>query len=223
MKPLIAFLLCGSALFAEMGAPAHAAAVTALIAEKATAEMGAQMPTSGHFNVHLQPGDVQRAEMVSAFWMDQQTGQFAANVVTKDGETLRVYGLAVLEVPVPVPTHRIMPGAILTKADFHELPLPYSQIGTFAETQLDQLVGMQAQRMLETDRPVMIQSISAPIVIDRGQRVSIQYKSGAMSLSAAGRAIAAAAVNQPVRVINLASNKTVTGIARPDGIVEVTP
>ncbi len=212
-------VLCALGLGANA---ARATAVTTLIAEKARTEMAYEMPEKGHFEVTLRDGDITSGTLVSAFWMDRQSGQFAANVVTADGSTYRVDGLAVLTVDVPVPTRRIMPGTLLSRADFRTIPVPYARIGAFAVTGLDQLRGMEARRMLAEGRPVPSQSVSAPVVVGRGERVSIQYDRGGMTLSAPGRAIGDAEADRPVRVVNLASNRTVTGIARPGGIVEVS-
>ncbi|TMV83454.1 flagellar basal body P-ring formation protein FlgA [Thioclava sp. BHET1] len=200
---------------------ARAEAVSTLIAEKATEEMGSAMPEAGNFDITMQTTDPTQAELVSAFWMDQATGQFIANVLTPEGQTWRVSGVAVLTVPVPVPTHRIMPDAILRADDFRSVSLPYARVNSFAITDMKRLVGMQVRRVLGADRPVMAQSISPPLVIDRGSRVTIEYSKGRMSLSAPGKALDNAEADQPVRVMNLASNRTVTGIARTDGVVEV--
>lgn len=196
--------------------------VAVLIAEKARAEMGVEMPAQGRFDVTMTTATPTRAELVSAFWMDRTTSQFAANVVTDDGETRRVYGLAVLNVPVPVPTRRIMPGEILSQDEFQTITLPYARLSSFSITSLDHLDGMQVRQVLAAGRPVLTQQVSPPMVVARGARVSIRFTSGRLSLTAPGRAITSAEADQPVRVVNLASNRTVTGIARPGGIVEVT-
>ncbi|WP_102223649.1 flagellar basal body P-ring formation chaperone FlgA [Acidimangrovimonas sediminis] len=202
--------------------PARAAQVTQLIAEKAAADTGGAMPPAGRYDVTLTPGDVAEATLVSAFVIDRSTGQFAANVVTGAGETWRVTGLATLTVPVPVPVRRILPDELLTKADFTMVALPYRQLGSFAVTSLDRLQGMQVRRVLAAGRPVMVQSVTPPIVIGKGDKVSLEYRKGNMQLSAPGRAITSAEADQEVRVINLVSNRTVTGIARAAGIVEVS-
>jgi flagella basal body P-ring formation protein FlgA len=210
-------------LLSLLAAPlARAAQVTTLIAEKAAAEIGGELPANGRFDVTLQTTRPTRAELVSAFWMDRATGQFAANVVTRNGETRRVYGLAILTLPVPVPTHRILPDAILSKADFRKVPLPYQRLNRFVVTDLHHLAGMQVRQVLSAGRPVLTQQVSPPLVIDRGARVAISYIHGRLALTAPGRAITSAEAGKPVRVVNLASNRTVTGIARPGGIVEVT-
>ncbi len=216
---LLAALLClgyaGQAL-------AQAEPVATLIAEKATADTGAAMPPGGRFQVSLETPEPRQAEMVSAFSMDPRSGQFAANVVTAAGELRRVYGLAVLTVPVPVPTHQILPGEQIGPDDLRTVPVAYAQLDAYAITDPARLEGMEARQTLAAGRPVQQQSVTAPLAINRGDRVSIQFVSGRLSLSAPGRAISSAQADQEVRVINLASNRTIVGIARPGRIVEVT-
>lgn len=213
---LFALLTCG------LTGPALAAEVTSLIAEKAAAQTSGAMPPSGSYDVQLTPGSVSEAKLVSAFTMDPSTGQFAANVVTDEGETWRVTGLATLMVPVPVPVRRLLPDEILAAGDFTTMELPYQRISGFTVTSLKRLEGMQVRRVLSPGRPVMSQSVTPPIVVGQGDKVSIEYTKGRMQLTAPGRAITSAQADQEVRVINLVSNRTVTGIAKSAGVVEVT-
>lgn len=216
-------LVLSALLTLALGTAAQAAQVSTLIAEKAAAETGAAMPADGSFEVQLYPGGPDEAKLVSAFWMDQSSGQFAANVVTDQGETWRVTGVATLMVEVPVPLRRLLPGAIVTKADLTLQDLPYERVNSFAVLQRSQLVGMQVKRVLAAGRPVQAQSVTPPIVVGQGDRVLIEYHKGRMALSVPGRAITSAQADQQVRVINLVSNRTVTGIARRAGLVEVMP
>ena len=206
---------------ALLAGPASAESVRVLIAEKAEQSWGLEMPPSGHFEITLQDRDPGDAEMISDFWMDRSTGQFLANAVEASGDVRRLAGLALLNVPVPVPTQQILPGAILSGDDFQMVDLPYGQVGAYAVTQLDHLAGMQVRRVLARGRPVMSQSITEPVIISRGDPVSIEYSKGPMSLTAPGKAISDAHADQSVRVVNLVSNKIVEGIAKPDGKVEI--
>ena len=214
-------MLLAAGLLAATAPAAPAETVGALIAEKAAAE-AAPLPEGGRFEVSLETHEPAEAQLVSAFAIDPSTGRFAANVVTADGALRRVYGLAILTVPVPVPTRRILPGEVLSRDDFRMVGLPYARLGAFAVTSLDRLDGLQVRQVLTEGRPVQEQAVSPPQVIGRGARVSIRFISGGMTLTAPGRAITAAEADQVVRVVNLASDRTVTGIARPGGIVEVT-
>lgn len=204
--------------------PALAVPVEQLVEEKATETWGYQLPENGSFDIAVQsPTPGAEPLMISDWWLDQTSGQFVANVVTKAGETERIWGLATLTLPVPVPVRRIMPGETIAASDLEEVPLPAASLGTFAVTHLDKLEGMEVRRVLSPGRPVMIQSVGEPIAVPKGERVTLSYRHGGLDLTAPGRALSDGLEGEEIRVVNLASNKTVVGIARGDGTVEVTP
>lgn len=202
--------------------PATAAPVTDLVAERATQDYGPGLPDQGYFKVRLAEGLTREGELIREFWIDKDTGQFIANVVTDTGEVRRVWGLATLTVPVPVPVRRIMPDSIVQPEDIETVELPWTRVNAYAVTEETGLVGMQVRRMLSPGRPVQLQSVMPPIIIARGDRVTIQLVHKGMQLSAAGKAISDAHLGQEVRVVNLSSNKTIVGVARGDGLVEAS-
>ena len=67
----------------------------------------------------------------------------------------------------------------------------------------------------------LLQSITAPLIIDRGDKISILYDDGGLVLTAPGRALDDAHQGQELRIVNLVSNKPLRGVALQDGIVEV--
>ncbi|WP_212522756.1 flagellar basal body P-ring formation chaperone FlgA [Actibacterium sp. MT2.3-13A] len=217
MKRLVFFLV-----LALLPGLAGAEALDVLIEEKARAEFGATLPDTGEFEITLKAGGLEEAVMLSAFWMDRATGQFVANAVTGEGELRRVTGLALLTVPVPVPVRRLMPEEIIAEADLRVLRLPHGRVGSFAVTRVEDLVGMQVRSLLAQGRPVMAQSVQAPRIIDRGDKVAIRYTDGLLELTAPGRALADAHRGQEVKIVNLVSNASVVGIATAEGVVEVT-
>ncbi|MGE4326600.1 MAG: flagellar basal body P-ring formation chaperone FlgA [Pseudodonghicola sp.] len=213
-------LLGAAALSLAAVLPAAAAEVTDLVAERAARDFGPELPEQGYFKVRLAEGLTTEGELIREFWIDQDTGQFIANVVVPSGEVRRVWGLATLTVPVPVPVRRIMPDTIVQPEDVETIELPWSRVNAYAVTDADGLVGMQVRRMLSPGRPVQLQSVMPPLIITRGDRVTIQLIHGGLQLSAEGKAISDAHLGQEVRVINLSSNKTIVAIARGDGLVE---
>jgi flagella basal body P-ring formation protein FlgA len=102
------------------------------------------------------------------------------------------------------------------------ISLPMGRLNDFSVTNPEDLVGQQVRRMLPEGRPVMVQSVMAPLVIDRGERVRIRFDDGAIVLTAPGRALNDAASGDTVRVVNLVSNLSLVGTAQADGTVEVT-
>ncbi|MGY6704311.1 flagellar basal body P-ring formation chaperone FlgA [Roseinatronobacter sp.] len=180
------------------------------------------MPARGRFDISIQPGAPEKAVLISAWWMDNSTGRYIANVVTHSGDTRRISGMATLTVSVPVPLRRMMPGDIIDEADLGVIDLPAARIGAYAVTDPTDLLGMQVRSLLTEGRPVMTQSVMEPLVVNRGDLVTIRYLDGALELSSPGRALANAHRGQDVRIVNLVSNATVSGIASADGIVEVS-
>lgn len=213
------FLL--ATLLALCGLPAGATPVEDLISEKAAESFGVEMPEQGRFRITFQRKDYDDAELISAFWMDRATGQFLANAVRSEGTVTRLQGLAILTLQVPVPVRRMMPGELITEADLQTLDVPYARIGAFAVTDHDGLVGKEVRRTLTQGRPVMAQSVTEPLVITRGDKVSIRFNDGRLSLSAPGRALDDGFRGAEIRVVNLVSNTLVTGVAMPGGLVEI--
>jgi flagella basal body P-ring formation protein FlgA len=195
--------------------------VKLLIEERARDRLGAELPASAGFHITLPQGAPKEAVMLSAFWMDKETGQYLANAVEDNGNVVRLAGLAIATLDVPVPVKRMLPGERITDDDLASLKLPLARVGGYTVITRDDLVGMEVRRMLTQGRPIMTQSVTKPIIIDRGDRISIRYDDGLLALTAPGKALGDAHEGQEVRVVNLASNTSLTGVAIGEGIVEI--
>jgi flagella basal body P-ring formation protein FlgA len=200
---------------------AAADSIAELVEERARASFGAALPAEARFTINFQP-EIGDALLISRFWIDEATGQFVADVVRETAAVERISGLALATVPVPVPARRLMPDEIIGATDLVTISLPMGRLNDFSVINPEDLVGQQVRRMLPEGRPVMVQSVMAPLVIDRGERVRIRFDDGAIVLTAPGRALNDAASGDTVRVVNLVSNLSLVGIAQADGTVEVT-
>ena len=216
---LMVLTLSALAVFGMPGT-SRAALISDLIAERAVQEYGPALPPNGQFTIRLAEGLPSDGEFIQEFWIDQKSGQFIANVVTQYGDVKRVWGLAVLSVPVPVVNRRVQPDEILQPRDIEMINIAWARVHAFAITEYEELVGMQVRRMLSPGRPVHHQSVTQPIIVERGDKVTIELQYGALQLTAAGKAITDAHLGQELRVVNLSSNKTITAIAKGDGLVE---
>ncbi|MHA6345239.1 flagellar basal body P-ring formation chaperone FlgA [Roseivivax sp. CAU 1761] len=211
-----------AAALSAAAAGAAAEPVTQLVEDKAREDFGARFPDRGEIRVALTHAPVEDAMLLSAFWIDEETGQFIANALTETGETHRLTGYAVVRVPVAVPVRQMMPGEIVQEADLQIVDLPQGRLGSFTVPDAEKLVGMEVRSLLAKGRPVMAQAIQEPLVISRGQAVTIRYDDGRLALTAPGRALRDAHAGQEVKVVNVVSNQTVIGRAAADGTIEVT-
>ncbi len=203
------------------GAAQAAVSVTALVEEQARDRYGPAVPPQGEISVMLTNGTIEEAIGISAFWIDPKSGKFLANAVSSSGIEHRIGGYAVVTVSVAVPTRKLFPGEILTEADLREVDVPHMRIGAFAVTEKEKLVGKEVKSLLSPGRQIMVQAIGEPLAIKRGDTVSIHFVRDRLKLTAPGRALTDAHDGEEIKVVNIMSNKTVLGIARPDGRVEI--
>ncbi|MFT6424471.1 MAG: flagella basal body P-ring formation protein FlgA [Celeribacter sp.] len=83
-------------------------------------------------------------------------------------------------------------------------------------------VGLEARVVLYSGRPIMAGDVGPAAIIERNQIVKLVYEIGTLSISADARALARAGSGDLLRVMNLTSKSTVSGIVAPDGSVYVS-
>jgi flagella basal body P-ring formation protein FlgA len=88
-------------------------------------------------------------------------------------------------------------------------------------TSIEAATGLEARVALYPGRPILLAQLRAPALVERNAAVRLSYASGPLRIVTEGRALDRAAAGEPVKVMNLASKQTVTGIVAPDGSVEV--
>ena len=80
---------------------------------------------------------------------------------------------------------------------------------------------MEAKVALYPGRPILASQLGAPALVERNAMVRMSYASGPLRIMTEGRALDRAAAGELVRVMNLASKQTVTGVVAADGSIEV--
>ena len=190
-----------------------------LIEEEARAAFSLALPDAARIEVTFQgdtPGD---AVLISAFRMNPTTGQFIADAVLADGSEARLSGLASPLVPVPVPVRAIPAGTVLQEDDLRSEEMHVARVGALTALEVGEMIGMETRQALSPGRPVMRQALVAPVVIRRGDVVTLRYQRGALALNVSARAMGDAASGAPVRVVNLSSNALVNAVVTAPGVV----
>lgn len=86
-----------------------------------------------------------------------------------------------------------------------------------------QAIGKEARVNIYAGRPVRAEDLAAPALVERNQVVTLNYSSGGLNIATDARALDRAGPGERIRVMNLASRSTVTGIVMVDGTVNVAP
>lgn len=116
-----------------------------------------------------------------------------------------------------ISTRVIRAGAIIGPEDLDILPR--STQGAFDHA--EDLVGLEARRMIYPGRPILFDQVGSPALVDRNQIVQISFSAHGLAITTEGRALGRAGAGEDVRVLNLSSRITVSGIVQPDGSVRV--
>ncbi|MFE3836769.1 flagellar basal body P-ring formation chaperone FlgA [Pseudogemmobacter sonorensis] len=90
-----------------------------------------------------------------------------------------------------------------------------------ALTRADAAIGKETRVAIYAGRAVRAADLGAPALVERNASVILLYRNLGLSIQAEGRALARGAEGETVRVMNLASKVTVSGIVQSDGRILV--
>lgn len=86
---------------------------------------------------------------------------------------------------------------------------------------LARVIGYEARVVLYAGRPVLINDISPPALIERNQTVTLVFNRSGLRISTDGRALERGARGDFIKAMNLSSRSTVTGVVTSDGHIEI--
>lgn len=118
---------------------------------------------------------------------------------------------------IVVPTRTIRAKEVIAASDLEVKPIDANG----AIQNLPDLIGQEARIALYPGRPIRLSDIGPPAIVDRNDLVTLVFDHVALSITAEGRALGRGAAGERIRVMNLSSRTTVTGVIRPDGQIEV--
>lgn len=113
-------------------------------------------------------------------------------------------------------------GQVLAREDFAVRQGDLTNLPPSILTDADQGVGKTLKSGLGSGQPVRRDLLIAPYVVQQGQDVRLISKGEGFSVSNEGKALNNASDGQIARA-RTANGQTVSGVARPGGIIEITP
>ena len=159
---------------------------------------------------------------------DPASYRFTGTLTVEQGEgrdpvLLALTGRAVPQVDVPIMARRLEAGTVIGETDLDTMTVAADRLGPDLVRTKGELVGKEAKRPLPQGATVAARDLQAAQLVKRGTLVTMIVERGALRITAKGRALTDAAAGQPVRLMNLQSNKTVEGLVDATGDVHITP
>lgn len=172
------------------------------------------------------PTSVAPTMAVQDIRFDPASQRFAALlVVPADGPTAvsrKISGAIFETLQIPVLARAVAPGDVIQLADIDWQSIRVDRISANAVTDPKQLVGMTARRPLRVGQTLRLTDVAMAATIRKNAAIVLSVQTDNMSLTTPGRALEDAAVGQPIRVVNIASNKQLTGIVKDAATVVIT-
>ncbi|MDR3438533.1 flagellar basal body P-ring formation chaperone FlgA [Telmatospirillum sp.] len=135
---------------------------------------------------------------------------------------MRITGRVFQTVEVPVLSHQINRGDVITARDVTWTKVREDGVRRDVVTEMNQVVGFTPRQPLRPGQMLSSAELQKPLAVLRGALVTMVLKSGAMSLSTQGHAIEQGSVGDVIRVSNSHSNLTVEGKIEGPNIVSVS-
>lgn len=133
--------------------------------------------------------------------------------VTLAGEVERFVSLPVLKT-------NMKNGDIISHADLDYIDVSARSLPRDIIFDADRIAGMTPRRIAAGGKPLIFNDLQPPQLVGRGDTVTLIYEDGGMTVSTKGKSGQNATMGELVRVTNLSSNKTVSGVVT--GLREIT-
>jgi flagellar basal body P-ring formation protein FlgA len=125
-------------------------------------------------------------------------------------------------VRVVVPAHDIARGDTIGENDLTFATVDGNALMSGVPTKLDEVKGLQARRALSAGQPFRGEDVRRPIIVTKGQAVTMQFAAPGVELSAMGRAMSEGGIGDTVTVQNPVSYRMVSATVVAPGTVRAT-
>lgn len=125
-------------------------------------------------------------------------------------------------VRIVVPAHDIPRGETISESDVTYTTVDGAALMAGVPTKIDEVKGMQARRTLAAGQPFRGEDLRKPIIITKGQTVTMQFIVPGVELTAMGRAMSEGGIGDTVTIQNPASYRMISAIVTAPGTVRAT-
>jgi len=128
-------------------------------------------------------------------------------------------GAMAATVRVVVPARDIPRGEVIGETDLTYATVDGNSLMAGVPTKIEEVAGMQARRVLSAGQTFRGDDVRRPIVITKGQTVTMQFSAPGVELVAMGRAMSEGGIGDTVTIQNPASFRMIAATVTAPGVV----
>ena len=127
------------------------------------------------------------------------------------------------EIDLPVPSAVIYPGQIILDRGMGtaKFSIPGAKLGSYVVEEA-MLTDKIAKRTLLPNQPILLSDLKSPDLVRAGVPTPMVYREGGVFISSLGTPLASAAEGEKIRVRNIDSGLTISGVVAADGSIGVS-
>ncbi len=165
---------------------------------------------------------------VSELAFNAQSGRFTARLALPIGmgeyKELSLSGNIEAVRALPVLNRAVAPGEIITRTDIAMKDVAVRKISRNFVSTVAEMIGKTVRNGQRAGAPLRTSDLISPVTVKRNKTIGISFSQGAISLMTIGKALENGGTGDIIRVLNIASNKTVHArIIGPDMAEIITP
>lgn len=122
-------------------------------------------------------------------------------------------------VRIIVPAHDIARGEVIAESDLTTALVDGGALMSGVVTRPDAIAGMQTRRVLRAGEPLRTDDVRRPVMVSKGQTVTMQFSAPGVELTAMGRAMGEGGVGDMVTVQNPVSFRMIAATVTGPGTV----
>lgn len=154
---------------------------------------------------------------------DAASGRFIAQIKLATGRLLGLQGRVEPGVDMPVLTRVLQNGEVAAAEDVVFIRVAQSRVTRGALTDSADIIGFSARRQLRPSVALRDIDFEKPIVIRKGDAVTMVFRVPGVELTARGKAMANGGIGDSVPVLNVQSRTQVDAVVTGSGAVTVSP
>jgi flagella basal body P-ring formation protein FlgA len=125
-------------------------------------------------------------------------------------------------VRIVVPAHDIARGQVIADSDLTFATVEGSALMAGTVTGIEAVKNMEARRMLHAGEALRADDVRRPVVVNKGQTVTMLFRAPGVELTAMGRAMGEGGVGDTITVQNPSSFRMISGTISAPGTVIAT-
>jgi flagella basal body P-ring formation protein FlgA len=123
---------------------------------------------------------------------------------------------------IVVPAHDIARGDVIAESDLTFGTVAGTAMMSGTVTTMAAVTGMEARRMLRAGQAVSTNDVRHPVLVTKGQTITMTFEAPGVDLTAMGRALSEGGIGDSVTVQNPASFRMITAVVTGAGTVRAT-